>query len=146
MTIVGVDPGTKMPAYCIMSEGGEIKRYGKFTLEPLERWQEIFREADIVAVEGQFLGINVHTAIKLSFSAGMLAGAARLAGAVVEVVPPRVWQARMLRCHKNTRRKVLKALSREIASAVAGKKIADGDIADAVLICEYVRQKNLNRG
>jgi len=145
MHILGIDPSVQDPAYCIMSDK-EVINYGKILLQEMDSWARLISEADLVAIETQYVGLNPRSAIKLSFCAGMLAGVASLLGKEIMPVSPKRWQAKMLKAKAKSGREVLKHLSKEIASAIVNEKINDSDIADAILICEYARQKIANGG
>lgn len=138
MTIVGIDPSTKMPAWCRVNGKGEI-RYGKSTLEPLEQWIDLFRGADLVVIEGQYLGINTRSLISLSYAVGEIMACAKLAGVEeIEIIPPGMWQEAMLRARR-IKRQERKSLSKKVASALIGESIEDSDIADAILLTLYAK-------
>ncbi|SFZ97752.1 hypothetical protein MNB_SV-5-1687 [hydrothermal vent metagenome] len=143
--IVGVDTSTKMPAYCITDLLGTRYDYGKFTLEPLSGWVELFKQANKVFIEGQYAGINPHSLITLSRASGMLFACAKFVGAEVSIVPPSRWQSNMLKVKHHFTRDKLKRLSKERASELVGENIKDSDIADAIMIAEFSRRRLISK-
>jgi len=137
MVIIGVDPAKKEPAWSKI-EDGQVTGYGKAPLEPLKWWFELFKGADIVVIEDQYLGVNVHSLIVLAHITGKLAACAELAGARVNLVKPASWQ-KLLGLGRASRGRI-KHLSKVIAGGLVGKEIKDSDVADAVLMAEYGRQ------
>ena len=146
MDILGIDPNTKMPAYCIIDEKGKIIKYGKITLYPIKGWEWLIKRVDIVAIEGQFLGPSPHSLFKLSFCAGEISGLSKYFGKKVMIINPKTWQNKMLKVKFGAKRKEIKHISKVIASSLVNERINDSDIADAILIAEYARQKVNNEG
>ena len=145
MLIVGIDPSTKMPAWAKATEK-KVFSWGKLTLYPLDKWQKLIKGADLLAIESQYLGKSVSSLIKLAWATGELMACAKLLGVEVKVVPPSVWQRAMLKLRHDYKRRVNKRLSKATASALVGQKISDDNIADAILITEYIRQKEVMNG
>lgn len=139
--ILGIDTSTKMPAYCLMNITGAVVDCGKITLEPLTAWFEKMKDAGTVAIEGQYVGLNKHAALKLSFCSGQLVAVAKLAGKNPIIVSPKQWQPNMLKISIRQPREVIKRLSKAYAGVILGEKVKDDDIADAVMIAEFARQK-----
>ena len=140
MRLLAIDPSHHQPAYCLMEDGFVID-YGKILLHPIVNWYKKSKRVDYVAIESQYLGVNVRSLMTLSFCAGELAGVAKLAGAEVILISPKQWQAKMLEISPKLRRSHIKSLSKKVASALVKYQINDPDIADAILIAHYAFNK-----
>lgn len=142
--ILGIDPDLKMPAYCFMDSVGQVLKCGKITLEPLGGWAKIMIQAEAVGIEGQYAGARKNAGLKLSFCCGELAAVAKLMNKEPLIVSPKQWQARLLKVRITEKRAVIKRLSKAFAESILGEKLKDQDIADAVMVAEFTRQKFLN--
>ena len=141
MQIVGVDPSTKLPAYCILSvnKAGSVHiiEYSKPAKFIMPIWYKIAVGADMLFIEGQYMFKNYQSVKKLTFSAGEISGIFKLAGAHVEIVPPSTWQVMILGCKRTAKRDERKRMSCIAASDITKHKITDADIADAVCIAYW---------
>ncbi len=142
--IIGVDPSSKQPAFCIISDKGDIINYGQMPLQPLAEWENIIKECDILVIERQFLkqwgannSGNVKGLITLVKSVGMLEALAYLNNVKVVNVTASQWQNAMLNAGYKAKRPELKRLSKLRASEETNKTIHSNDISDAICIALY---------
>ncbi|HDD44201.1 MAG TPA: hypothetical protein ENG63_05000 [Candidatus Desulfofervidus auxilii] len=141
---LAVDVSTKTTAYAL-SDNKEILKFGKLKTEEIDKWADLISSCDIFAIEDQYLNpaVSPRSLIKLTFVAGKLVGIAQLLGKKILIIPPKSWQSKILKTKIIQKRVVLKELSKFIASQLVDKKITDHNIADAICLCEYIRQKCL---
>ena len=92
----------------------------------------------LAAVEGQFLGINPHSAIELAHSAGQWLEAALNVGILSELVAPSTWQAAELSGGRRWRSAQLEAAARDKVGSL-WPKLADRapHVHAAVLIARW---------
>ena len=140
MFVIGCDPSTKYFAFAVFDN----KHFAyctkiETTYDNAKSFFDDFASQDFIfAVEDQFLNLNVLTLIKLVEVRAMLTTLASVYSAKkILVIPPQQWQMKYLGVDSHSSRKQRKTMSCLVASSIAGKKISDIDIADAVCIGDY---------
>lgn len=147
---MGIDPSTKMSAFCIMGFDKKIHDYGKLAMDNLNIWAKKIQQVSVVVIESQYIhrqgstGLS-HSVLKIAEAAGVLKGLAMYLGKRVYSINPKVWQAKMLKANVKSRREILKRLSKEYASAIIGEKVNDSDVSDAILLTDFERQRLANQ-
>ena len=136
MRVVGIDPSTHIPAYCIL-QNKKIFTFGKPDKPDMMFWYKLAGKIDYIFLEDQYLGYNYQSSKKLTFSAGELSGVFKLAGAEVILVAPANWQTAILGISPHTKREQRKKVSRMVASDITQQTITDTDIADAICIAYW---------
>jgi Holliday junction resolvasome RuvABC endonuclease subunit len=138
--VIGCDPSTKHFAFAVFENKHFIYHIKiEATYDNAKKFFDGFINQDFIfAVEDQFLNLNVLTLIKLVEVRAMLTTLASvyLANKIL-VIPPQQWQMKYLGVGSHSSRKQRKTMSCLVASSIAGEKISDIDIADAVCICDY---------
>lgn len=146
MVVLGVDPSVSRPAYSKLKtdKNGRVIKilgYGKPFKTVLSYWMQLAVGVDYVFLEDQYLGVNYASSKKLTFSAGEISAAFKLADAKVVLVPPSAWQSIMLSIEKHTKREERKRISKIVASDIVKERITDPDVADAICISYYGAKK-----
>ena len=138
MKLLAIDPGKNHHAWSSW-HNGKLVDYGKKIRYDLSFWKALISSHDMLYVEDQFYGVNAQKAGKrvrdifaLVEARSELTTIAKLEGIPTVVIPPKRWQSKVLKVGRKAKRKELKHLSKEIASAIAQDKIVDHDIADAI--------------
>jgi len=137
---VGCNPSTRHFAFAVF-ENKHFIYHTKIetTYDNAKKFFDGFANQDFIfAVEDQFLNLNVLTLIKLVEVRAMLTTLANVYSAKkILVIPPQQWQMKYLRIGSHSSRKQRKTMSCLVESSIAGEKISDIDIADAVCIGDY---------
>ena len=148
LPILSVDPDSQISSWAYFV-GGELDRTGivdhrKCTYPPdglntpISQWAILlggFPDLFHVVVEGQFMGINAQSMMRLVEMRTTVQCACDLVGVSYQTVLPGVWQTAILaRGFFTAKRKERKELSIQIASMRTGIEIDDDGIADAVCI------------
>ena len=140
MFVVGCDPSTRYFAFAVF-ENKHFIYHAKIeaSYDNAKNFFDDFVNQDFIfAVEDQFLNLNVLTLIKLVEVRAMLTTLASVYSAKkILVIPPQQWQMKYLSVGSHSSRKQRKIMSCLVASSIAGEKISDIDIADAVCIGDY---------
>jgi len=138
--VIGCDPSTKHFAFAVF-ENKHFIYHTKIETNydnPKKFFDGFANQDFIFAVEDQFLNLNVLTLIKLVEVRAMLTTLANVYSAKkILVIPPQQWQMKYLRIGSHSSRKQRKTMSCLVESSIAGEKISDIDIADAVYIGDY---------
>ena len=141
--IVSCDPSTQKSAFAIFSKSG-LERYAKVETRfgEIRTFFNQFENNEFAFfIEDQYLNLNVKTLMRLVSARTMILTLARVAGAVkCEAIPPQRWQTIMLGVGIKAKRDQRKRVSCLMASEIAGRKIDDPDVADAICIGDYVRR------
>jgi len=138
--VVGCDPSTKHFAFAVFDNKRFIYHIKiEASYDNAKSFFDGFGNQDFIfAVEDQFLNLNVLTLIKLVEVRTMLTTLASVYSAKkILVIPPQQWQMKYLGVGSHSSRKQRKTMSCFVASSIAGEKITDIDIADAVCIGDY---------
>jgi Holliday junction resolvasome RuvABC endonuclease subunit len=138
--VIGCDPSTRHFAFAVFENKHFIYHIKiETTYDNAKKFFDGFVNQDFIfVVEDQFLNLNVLTLIKLVEVRAMLTTLANVYLAKkILVIPPKQWQMKYLGVGSHSSRKQRKTMSCLIASSIAGEKIYDIDIADAVCICDY---------
>lgn len=137
MKILAIDPGKHHHSYSSW-DGSRLVDWGKYSSEDLGFWSDLIKKHDKVYVEDQFISRGKNVSVKSMFSlvraAQELITLAKLYGKDWERISPKKWESKVLHASRRMLRPELKRLSKLIASEVAGEKIVDHDIADAICI------------
>ena len=138
LKILAVDPGKHHHAYSSW-HGGVLVDYGKHLREDLEFWDELIKKHDKIYVEDQYLGtkdgepkVSVRAMFQLVRAAHELITIAKLRGVEWEYINPKKWESKVLHASGRMTRGEIKHISRILASEIAGEKIVDHNIADAI--------------
>jgi Holliday junction resolvasome RuvABC endonuclease subunit len=95
---IGIDPGTRRLAFGVVDVWGS----GKAKVFTLDNWEYptlrallkgLFVTGSAVAIEGQYLGVNPATTIKLARTRGFVEGVATELGYAVYEAAPATWHA-----------------------------------------------------
>lgn len=155
MIVIGCDPGTKYIGFAIFNDK-KLVDFGKLDAS-FDSVNNFFSENIVVktddfvfAVEHQYFSKNVNTLIKLVEVRTFLTTLAQIYLAPqIFVLPPQEWQTKYLGISAKQDRQSRKNTALFVASSVAGQKISDIDIADAICIADYARKTlifNAERG
>jgi len=138
--VIGCDPSTRYFAFAVF-ENKHFIYHTKIetTYDNAKKFFDGFANQDFIfAIEDQFLNLNVLTLIKLVEVRAMLTTLASVYSAKkILVIPPQQWQMKYLGISSHSSRKQRKTMSCLVASSIAGEKIFDIDIADAVCIGDF---------
>ena len=148
MLVVACDPGTKHCAFAVYRRGKLIETVKvKSTFEKIKSFFESIGQDFTLIVEDQYLNLNVHTLKKLVEIRTMVIVLARLYRATkCLIIPPQKWQRVELGLHIKSKREQRKKVAKVIASSIAGEKVKDSDIADAVCIGDYFNRTQVYGG
>ncbi len=142
--ILSCDPGTKMCAFALYKNKDLVAVYKiKSTFDSLkEFFSSLSLNEYVLAIEDQYLNLNVKTLKSLVEIRATVLTLARMYNAVnCIVIPPQRWQTVMLGVNIKSKREQRKAVSCMVASSIAKQQIKDNDIADAICIGDYVNRK-----
>ena len=142
MYLVACDPGSKFCAFAVFKDS-KFTSYCKVKsdFKNIRKFFSSYKENFKFCIEDQYLNLNARTLIKLVTVRTMVLTLAKVEGAVeTEVIPPQRWQTVILGVKIKSKREQRKRLSLLLAEKIAGRKIGDSDIADAICIGEYVNR------
>ena len=158
--ILGIDPGTKIMGYALISVKSnkvEVLQYGVIKLEKFkdhhlrlkkiqERMKEIINEflPDEMAIEAQFYGKNVQAMLKLGRAQGIaIAACLEKDIPVVEYAPKKVKQS-ITGNGNASKEQVAEMLSRELKIKFEKDQYLDATDAIGVALCHHY-QKGINQ-
>jgi crossover junction endodeoxyribonuclease RuvC len=154
--ILGVDPGTRIMGYGVISVKGsklEIIQYGVLKLEKLgshelklkmifERITQIITEylPDEMAIEAPFYGVNVQSMLKLGRAQGVAMAAALAKDInIVEYLPKKVKQS--VTGNGNATKEQVAYMLEKLFNQTLEKKTLDATDALAVAVCHFMHAK-----
>jgi Holliday junction resolvasome RuvABC endonuclease subunit len=161
--IVACDPSTKALAFCCYESATRSYRYGKVLrgerrlehdvmaiIKALRGVEGVDEQAPTPAssqcprhfvCEDQYLHLNVKTLIRIVSVRAVAEAVAAMDGYIVsDPVQPTSWQTALLNISKP--RAECKRRAKEVASMIVKKKITDSDVADAICLCEFWKNRH----